>query len=98
MRRNSTVIGVDRATCYEPGRASFKFGADAPIYMRICTFVQGGDMKAVEEPSARECNCLAIRQASRHVSQFYDQILAPSGIRTTQFAILSRLQRSGPMP
>ena len=55
-------------------------------------------MKTVEEPSARECNCLAIRQASRHVSQFYDQILAPSGIRTTQFAILSRLQRSGPMP
>ena len=55
-------------------------------------------MKTVEEPSARECNCLAIRQASRHVSQFYDQILAPSGIRTTQFAILSRLQRTGPMP
>ena len=55
-------------------------------------------MKTVEEPSARECNCLAIRQASRHVSQFYDQILAPSGIRTTQYAILSRLQRGGPMP
>jgi DNA-binding MarR family transcriptional regulator len=55
-------------------------------------------MKAVEEPNARECNCLAIRQASRHVTQFYDQILAPSGLRTTQYAILSRLQRSGPMP
>jgi DNA-binding MarR family transcriptional regulator len=55
-------------------------------------------MKAIEEPSARECNCLAIRQASRHVTQFYDQILAPSGLRTTQYAILSRLQRGGPMP
>src|SRR5437763_4992527 len=98
MRRDSAVIGFDRATCYAPGRAGFIFRADAPVYMRICTFVQGGDMKAVEEPSARECNCLAIRQASRHVSQFYDQILAPSGIRTTQFAILSRLQRTGPMP
>ena len=55
-------------------------------------------MRIVDEPNARECNCLAIRQASRHVTQFYDQVLAPSGLRTTQYAILSRLQRSGPMP
>jgi DNA-binding MarR family transcriptional regulator len=55
-------------------------------------------MRIVDEPNARECNCLAIRQASRHVTQFYDQLLAPSGLRTTQYAILSRLQRSGPMP
>jgi DNA-binding MarR family transcriptional regulator len=55
-------------------------------------------MRIVDEPNARECNCLAIRQASRHVTQFYDQLLAPSGLRTTQYAILSRLQRSGPVP
>jgi DNA-binding MarR family transcriptional regulator len=55
-------------------------------------------MRIVDEPNARDCNCLAIRQASRHVTQFYDQLLAPSGLRTTQYAILSRLQRGGPMP
>src|SRR5712671_1271728 len=98
MRPDSAVIGFDRATCYAPGGAGFIFRADAPIYMRICTFVQGDEMKAVEEPNARECNCLAIRQASRHVTQFYDQLLAASGLRTTQYAILSRLQRGGPMP
>ncbi len=43
------------------------------------------------------CNCLALRQASRHVTQFYDQFLAPSGLRTTQYSILARLQRKGPM-
>src|SRR6516225_10928719 len=43
------------------------------------------------------CNCLALRQAARHVSQFYDQILAPSGLRTTQYSILARLQRKGAM-
>jgi DNA-binding MarR family transcriptional regulator len=43
------------------------------------------------------CNCLALRQAARHVTQFYDQFLAPSGLRTTQFSILARLQRLGPM-
>ena len=51
-----------------------------------------------DEAMMRECNCLAIRQASRHVTQFYDQLLASSGLRTTQYAILSRLQRNGPMP
>jgi len=55
-------------------------------------------MSAAEQPLAPDCNCLAIRQASRHITQFYDQLLAPSGLRTTQFAILGRLQRNGPMP
>jgi DNA-binding MarR family transcriptional regulator len=44
-----------------------------------------------------ECNCLALRQADRHVTQFYDQCLAPSGLRVTQFSILARLKRSGPL-
>lgn len=44
-----------------------------------------------------DCNCLAIRQAARHVTQFYDQLFAPVGLRATQFAILSRLRRQGPM-
>ena len=47
--------------------------------------------------SLQDCNCLAIRQAARHVSQFYDQLFAPVGLRATQFAILSRLGRDGPM-
>jgi DNA-binding MarR family transcriptional regulator len=48
-------------------------------------------------PAVPECTCLALRQAARHVTQFYDQCLAPSGLRTTQFSILARLKRSGPL-
>jgi len=48
-------------------------------------------------PSARECNCFAVRAAARHVTQFYDQLLAPTGLRTTQFSILARLKRLGPL-
>jgi len=44
-----------------------------------------------------ECNCLALRQAARHVTQFYDQHLASAGLRTTQFSILAKLKRLGPM-
>ncbi|PWT84956.1 MAG: MarR family transcriptional regulator [Proteobacteria bacterium] len=43
-----------------------------------------------------ECNCFAIRSAARHISQLYDQFLAPVGLRATQFSILSRLKRVGP--
>src|SRR5438477_9582239 len=54
-------------------------------------------MNTGERPGFEECNCLAIRQAARHVSQFYDQLLAPVGLRGTQYPILSRLGREGPM-
>jgi DNA-binding MarR family transcriptional regulator len=47
-------------------------------------------------PSTEECNCFAVRAAARHVTQCYDQFLAPTGLRTTQFSILSRLKRRGP--
>ncbi len=31
------------------------------------------------------------------MTQLYDQFLAPSGLRATQFSILSKLRRTGPM-
>ena len=43
------------------------------------------------------CNCLALRQAARQVTQFYDRFLAPSGVRATQYSILAKLRRAGPM-
>jgi DNA-binding MarR family transcriptional regulator len=47
-------------------------------------------------PSADACNCLALRQAARHVTQLYDQFLAEAGLRATQFSVLARLRRQGP--
>jgi DNA-binding MarR family transcriptional regulator len=54
-------------------------------------------MTVDELPSAEECNCFAVRAAARHVTQCYDQFLAPTGLRTTQFSILAKLKRSGPL-
>src|SRR6202163_1451271 len=54
-------------------------------------------MNAEQQSGFDVCNCHAIRQAARHVTQFYDQVLVPSGLRVTQSAILSRLRRLGPM-
>jgi hypothetical protein len=44
-------------------------------------------------PPVPECNCLVLRQAARHVTRFYDQCLAPSGLRTMQFSILATVRR-----
>ncbi len=35
------------------------------------------------------CNCMALRKATRRVSQFYDDKLAPAGLRVTQYSILN---------
>jgi DNA-binding MarR family transcriptional regulator len=45
----------------------------------------------------QDCNCFALRSAARHVTQLYDQFLAPSRLRATQFSILAKLKRLGPM-
>jgi DNA-binding MarR family transcriptional regulator len=52
-----------------------------------------------KQPSldATECNCLALRQAARHVSQLYDSHLAAVGLKGTQYSILSKLNRLGPL-
>ena len=47
--------------------------------------------------TSQECNFFAMRAAARHLSQSYDRFLAPSGLRTTQFSILARLKRRGPL-
>ena len=49
-------------------------------------------------PGPMSCNCLSLRQAARHVSQFYDQRLAPYGLTLNQYALLGRLATLGPTP
>ena len=54
-------------------------------------------MKRLLDMNPDLCNCLALRQATRHVTQYYDQFLAPTGLRTTQFSILAKLGNRGPL-
>jgi DNA-binding MarR family transcriptional regulator len=48
-------------------------------------------------PNSADCNCLAVRQAARYITQFYDRWLAAAGLRTTQYGVLAKLKRQGPM-
>jgi DNA-binding MarR family transcriptional regulator len=47
---------------------------------------------------ASECFATAVRKASRRLTQFYDEALEPSGLRSTQYAILAELARSAAPP
>jgi len=54
-------------------------------------------MAAAYRVKVEDCYCLAVRQAARYVTQIYDECIAPVGLRSTQFSILSKLRRKGPM-
>ncbi|WP_331373990.1 MarR family winged helix-turn-helix transcriptional regulator [Sinorhizobium chiapasense] len=41
------------------------------------------------------CTNTALRRASRQLSQLYDDVLAASGLKITQFSLLSQIWRSG---
>jgi len=55
------------------------------------------DKNAFTALTETPCNNLALRQAARHVSQIYDRYMAEVGLRGTQYSILSKLDRFGPM-
>lgn len=42
-------------------------------------------------PIALTCNCLALRQAARFVTQLYERHLAPVGVTPAQFSIMANL-------
>jgi DNA-binding MarR family transcriptional regulator len=43
------------------------------------------------------CSCAAVRRTGRVLTQLYDEILAPSGLRVTQFSLLATLARTSPV-
>jgi len=59
-----------------------------------------GEIPKIDEKQlaemARTCACFNFRKASRSVTQLFDQILAPSGLRSTQLVILVTSQLLGP--
>lgn len=43
------------------------------------------------------CACFNLRRASRAVTQFYDEALRPTGLRITQFTLLTALRVRSPL-
>ena len=50
------------------------------------------------QPRPLPCACNALRQSGRALSRLYDEALAETGLRVTQYSLLAALSRSGPAP
>ena len=49
------------------------------------------------DPLTTDCVCGRLRRASRALTQLYDDAMAPSRLRVTQFSLVRTLLRQGPM-
>lgn len=49
------------------------------------------------DSAATVCACASVRRTGRALTQLYDAIIAPSGLRTTQYALLNRLDLDTPV-
>ncbi len=51
--------------------------------------------RAIDFRECLDCACFAVRRAARAITQSYDRALRPSGLRSTQFSLLSVLAIGG---
>ena len=51
-------------------------------------------MRSTEAPPSPACACGRLRRATRALTQLYDDLMAPSGLRVTQFSLLRTLART----
>ena len=55
-------------------------------------------IRKTEFHECRACLCFAVRRAARAITQHYDRALRGTGLRTTQFNMLTVLAEAGPLP
>jgi DNA-binding MarR family transcriptional regulator len=58
--------------------------------------VKAQAIPAAADAAPRGCTNLKLRQLTRRVSQHYDRIVGASGLKTTQYSLLSYVTRLGP--
>ena len=76
----------------EPALAD-RLGVTTLIHMK-----RPGNTDATDYLACAECFCLASRQTARKITRLYDRAMQESGIRVTQFTILSQVMLRGEMP
>lgn len=54
-------------------------------------------IQSTPDPDLPDCVCGALRMATRAVTQLYDDAMRPSGLRVTQYSVLSRIARLQPI-
>src|SRR5262249_6501788 len=65
------------------------------VYTRSMTTESALPQRSQLMHMAATCACLNVRRAARAITQLYDEALAPSGVRITQFRLLIAIAVSG---
>lgn len=65
------------------------------VHMRPITSTTPAEAGAGTGPISPACACGRLRRATRALTQLYDDVMAPSGLRITQFSLLRTLARDG---
>lgn len=70
------------------------------MYMQYVTKARPGVKRDLPVlPAVRtECACTALRRAARQVTNLYDDALAPTGLRITQYSLLATVDGHGSVP
>lgn len=53
--------------------------------------------KKIYKKSPSICNCINPRRASQAITEFYDEAVASTGLKTTQLSLLRHIHRLGPL-
>jgi DNA-binding MarR family transcriptional regulator len=56
------------------------------------------NVDSAEFYDCRRCVCSGLRRAARLITQHFDRLLRPTGLRPTQFTLLATLLQTGPLP
>ena len=54
-------------------------------------------LQKAELAHCTNCACFNLRKVTRAVTQLYDEMLRPAGLRTTQFSLLVAVRMAGPV-
>lgn len=56
-----------------------------------------GQVQRAEVANCTSCACFNLRKVARAVTQLYDEMLRPAGLRATQFSLLVAVRMAGPV-
>ena len=65
--------------------------------MRVSASTTAKSRSRESSAASPACACGRLRRATRALTQLYDDLMAPVGLRITQFSLLRTLARTGPM-
>jgi len=53
--------------------------------------------RKIYDKQPAECNCINLRRASQAITEFYDEMLASSGLKISQYLLLRNIKHLGPV-